>query len=125
MALPDVEKVQILVTAERASAEPPSLKVGQHAKPQKTPLPIAGVKYIVPIGSGKGGVGKSTVSANIAVQFAKMGYLLLGFAECTIGAPFGLLKPGLRNILDGSIAPFKAMFSMFLVPFKTFGVIQV
>ena len=61
---------------------------------------------------------------DVGIKFSKMGYLLLGFAECTIGAPFGLLRPGLRNLLDGSLAPFQAMISMFLIPFKTFGIIK-
>ena len=56
------------------------------------------------------------------IKFSRMGYLLLGFGECTIGAPFGLFTPGLRNIYDGSIAPFQAMLSMFTVPLKTFGI---
>ncbi len=34
---------------------------------------IPGVKYVVPIASGKGGVGKSTVSANLALALAKTG----------------------------------------------------
>ena len=34
---------------------------------------IPGVKNVVPIASGKGGVGKSTVSANLAVALARMG----------------------------------------------------
>ncbi|MEM7181182.1 MAG: Mrp/NBP35 family ATP-binding protein [Spirochaetota bacterium] len=35
---------------------------------------IPGVKRTIAIGSGKGGVGKSTVTANLAVQLAKAGY---------------------------------------------------
>ena len=46
-----------------------------HGAPQQQgPFPLPGVSNIVAIGSGKGGVGKSTVAVNLAVALAKMGY---------------------------------------------------
>ena len=72
-AVPGVESVSVALTAHAGAPKAPSLKVGGHPKPQAEPLRPAGVKKIIAIGSGKGGVGKSTVSANLAVALAKQG----------------------------------------------------
>lgn len=79
-AMPEVTVVHIVMTApakpappKAVSGEAPSLKIGGHAKPQSGPQAIPGVKNIIAIGSGKGGVGKSTVTSNLAVALAKAG----------------------------------------------------
>ena len=48
--------------------------------------PILGIESIIAIASGKGGVGKSTVTANIAVTLAKMG-LKVGVLDADIYGP--------------------------------------
>jgi len=74
------------------------------AKP--TEKPLAGVKYTVAISSGKGGVGKSTVSANLAVALAKLGYKV-GLLDADIYGPsmpkmFGLEQEHpTAEVIDG------------------------
>ncbi len=74
-SLDGVNTVTVALTAHGPAPQKPapSLKVGGHPKPQAEPLKPAGVDRILVVGSGKGGVGKSTVSSNLAVALAKQG----------------------------------------------------
>lgn len=71
-ALDGVATVQAALTAHEAP-KAPSLKVGGHPKPQTAPLKPQSIKKIIAVGSGKGGVGKSTVSSNLVVALARAG----------------------------------------------------
>ena len=50
------------------------------------PLPLPGVSKIVAVGSGKGGVGKTTVAVNLAIALARMG-LKVGLIDADIYGP--------------------------------------
>ncbi len=57
---------------------------------------IPGVKHVIAVASGKGGVGKSTVSANLAVALAKLGYRA-GLLDLDIYGPSMALMFGTKE----------------------------
>lgn len=83
-----------------------------HAQPDQ-PAPLPGVDRIIAVGAGKGGVGKSTVSVNLAVGLARA------------GARVGLLDgdiygPSLPTMLGINGVPPKAQGNT-LIPFEAHG----
>ncbi len=63
-----------------------NVKVEAPEKPQIKGKQLPNIKNIVAVASGKGGVGKSTVTANIAVTLAKMGFKV-GVLDADIYGP--------------------------------------
>ena len=70
------------------------------APPQATattgPQGIPGVKKIIAVASGKGGVGKSTMAANLAVELVRSG-LKVGLCDCDLYGPSQALMLGCRE----------------------------
>lgn len=86
-ALPEVAGVMVAMTAHSTPKPPPDLKAAGGARPSPPPRqPIPGVSNIVAIASGKGGVGKSTVSANLAAAMAAKG-LSVGLLDADVYGP--------------------------------------
>lgn len=67
-------KIRVVDPAGPAAAThgPPQSGVAQVAAPQ--PMTVPGIARVIAISSGKGGVGKSTVSTNVAVALAARGF---------------------------------------------------
>ncbi len=70
-ALDGVDTVSVVLTGH-SNAAPPDLKPSKPAEP-KGPQRLPGIARIIAVASGKGGVGKSTVSANLACALAAQG----------------------------------------------------
>ncbi|MFG0246826.1 MAG: P-loop NTPase [Phycisphaerales bacterium JB052] len=70
---------------------------------------VPGVKHIIAVGAGKGGVGKSTVAVNLAVGLARKGHAV-GLLDGDIYGPSLPTMMGLdameQQVLEGALQPF-------------------
>src|SRR5688500_8857318 len=87
-AISGVNQVDVQLTAKVRSASAPELG--------KTPLP--GVKNVIAVGAGKGGVGKTTVAVNLALALAKCGSRV-GLLDGDIYGPNVPIMLGLKTQL--------------------------
>ena len=69
--------------------------MGPQAPGEQPKLPIPGVQNIIAVGSGKGGVGKSTVAVNLAISLAKLGHSV-GLLDADVYGPNVPLMMGVR-----------------------------
>jgi len=101
----------------------PEVEVTVHTKipevkAQEKPQVLPGVKHIVGVSSGKGGVGKSTVASNLAVALAREGYKT-GLLDADI---FGPSMPKMFGIEDEQLYMHDVNGRQLIIPTERYGV---
>lgn len=86
--------------------------------PEPAVKPLAQVKNIIGVSSGKGGVGKSTVAANLAVALAGEGYKV-GLLDADI---FGPSMPKMFGVEDAELYMHKVDNRELIIPMEKYGV---
>jgi ATP-binding protein involved in chromosome partitioning len=124
-AMPGVAGAVVTLTAEAArtlAGASPSPGPGHTHESKAPPVrhgrpsePLPGVKHIIAVASGKGGVGKSTVACNLAVGLAKLG-LAVGVLDADL---FG---PSMPKLFGLNSKPSIAPDGKRLIPLESFGV---
>lgn len=86
--------------------------------PQPAAKPLAQVKNIIGVSSGKGGVGKSTVASNLAVALAREGYRV-GLLDADI---FGPSMPKMFGVEDDELYMHPVDGRQLIIPIEKYGV---
>lgn len=100
---------EVKVTVNVASRQP--------AAPKNAPV-LPGVKNIIGVSSGKGGVGKSTIASNLAVALAAEGYKV-GLLDADI---FGPSMPKMFGIEDEQLYIHEVDGRQLIIPIERYGV---
>jgi ATP-binding protein involved in chromosome partitioning len=111
-AVADGRKILVSLTSDKAGAKPATGEAKAQGRPGPGPKePVPGIRHIIAVGSGKGGVGKSTVAVNLALALSAEG-LKVGILDADLYGPsvpklLGLEgKPAMRE--DGIFTPHSA-----------------
>ena len=86
--------------------------------PAPAPKPLAQVKNIIGVSSGKGGVGKSTVASNLAVALAREGYKV-GLLDADI---FGPSVPKMFGVENAELYMHNVDGRDLIIPLERYGV---
>ncbi|MEB3199767.1 MAG: Mrp/NBP35 family ATP-binding protein [Synechococcaceae cyanobacterium] len=123
--LPDIDDVQIEVGQPAAPASSGPIGGAGHGSgghgqlPQRQPIP--GVRQVIAVSSGKGGVGKSTVAVNLACALAASG-LRVGLLDADI---YGPNAPTMLGVAERTPEVRGSGNDQILVPIETCGLALV
>ncbi|MFN5222143.1 MAG: P-loop NTPase [Cyanobacteriota bacterium] len=123
LAVAGIDDVQIELAAPPSAAPIGAAGHGHGAGPGQLPerQPIAGVRQVIAVSSGKGGVGKSTVAVNLACALAASG-LKVGLLDADI---YGPNAPTMLGVADRTPAVRGSGNEQILSPIETCGIAMV